>query len=276
MGTEQRLIVCGDSFNIGIGCIDLHTEPYGSLLAKQTNRKLINLAKGSSTNLSIWLQVKYAVYNLKANDNDIIIVNETSSERFNWFPDNNDIDPCREISNLDVNYHDYPPFGNNSYVAGLLDRHPMQDDPLYTGKMITENVAGVIDYLDNFVAIGADQRGLYYNRLVDEPHAKLKIIKDFYGSVYNERLSQMQSNAFMVMCHSLLKNKNLKHVMLLPNIWAYDDTIADENKMQFSWGELTVKYPDTVGTGHASPEGHVEAFGMVVEKLKKNGWYNGN
>lgn len=269
---EKRLIVCGDSFNIGIGCYDLNKEPYGSLLAEQTDRKLVNLAKGSSTNLSIWLQVKYAVYNLHANDDDIILVNETSSERFNWFPENSTIDPYKEISNLDVNYHDYPPYGNYSYVTHILDRHPMQDEPNYTGAMITENVAGVIDYLDVFVARGIDQRGSYYNRLVDEPVAKLKLIRDFYSSVYNEKLSQMQSNAFMVMSHSLLKNKKLKHVMLLPNMWGYEDLIDDENKMNLSWGELTIKYPDTIGSGHSSPKGHLEARDMILNKLKQNGW----
>lgn len=269
---EKRLIICGDSFNIGIGCLNLDTEPYGSLLAEHTGRKLVNLAKGSSTNLSIWLQVKYAVYNLNANENDIILVNETSSERFNWFPENTEIDPHHDITNLDVNYHDYPPYGHNSYFPHILDKHPMQDDKNYKGAMITENVAGVIDYLKNFVAKGYNQRGSYYNRLVDEPISKLKIVTDFYASIYNDKLSQIQSNALMVMAHSLLRNKNLKHVMLLPNMWLCEDTILDENKINLNWGDLTVKYPDTVGTGHSGPEGHVEACGMILDKLKQNGW----
>lgn len=269
---EKRLIVCGDSFNIGIGCLNLNTEPYGSLLSAATDYKLINLAKGSSTNLSIWLQVKYAVYNLNANENDIILVNETSSERFNWFPDAADVNPFEDITNLHVNYHDYPPYGNGSYICHQLDKHPMQDDEDYQGKMITENIAGVIDYLDNFVAVGASQRGRYYNRLVDEPTAKLKIIKDFYASIYNEKLYQLQSNAFMVMAHSLLRNRNLKHIMLLPNMWSYEDTVLEENKMNLNWGELTVKYPDTVGTGHSSPQGHIEAYNMILNKLQENGW----
>ena len=27
----KNLVICGDSYNIGIGCHDLHNEPYGSL-----------------------------------------------------------------------------------------------------------------------------------------------------------------------------------------------------------------------------------------------------
>jgi hypothetical protein len=218
------------------------------------------------------LQVKYAVYNLNATEHDIILVNETSSERFNWFPENTEIDDQHVISNLDVNYHDYPPYGNHSYVTHQLDKHPMQDNPDYKGTMITENVAGVIDYLDTFVANGWDQRGSYYNRLVDEPITKLKLIKDFYGSVHNDKLSQIQSNALMTMSHSLLRNKNLKHLIMIPNIWTYLDTILNKNKMYLSWGELTMKYPDTVGSGHASPQGHIEARNMITHKLEQNGW----
>jgi len=265
---EKRLIVCGDSFNIGIGCRDLRKEPYGSLLAESTSRKLTNLAKGSSTNLSIWLQVKYAVYNLNANENDIVLVNETSSERFNWFPEGKS--SSAELSNLDVNYHDYPPYGNDTYVTHQLDIHPMQDNPNYKGDMITENVAGVIDYLDRFVAW--DQRGRYYNRLVDEPLSKLKLIRDFYATIYDENISHLQSRSLMVMCHALLRNKNLKHVMLIPNPHPCRDVILSENLLQFSWGELTTKYPDTIGSGHSSEQGHIEAFEMILKKLQENGW----
>jgi hypothetical protein len=31
----KNLVICGDSFSIGIGCHNLETEPYGSLLAKK-------------------------------------------------------------------------------------------------------------------------------------------------------------------------------------------------------------------------------------------------
>jgi len=267
---DSRLIVCGDSFNIGIGCQNLNTQPYGSLLAKHTDRKLVNLAKGSSTNLSIWLQVKYAVEELNANENDIILVNETSSERFNWFPEG--VDQNGEITNIDVNYHDYPPYGNDSYWPHRLPEHPMQHNPNYKGTMITENVAGIIDYLDNFAAKGYNQRGMYYNRLVDEPLSKLKLIKDFYLSVYNENLSQLQSRSMMVMCHSLLRNKNIKHLMLVSNVYPYEDLVLKENLTYLSWGELTNKYPDNVNTGHASEQGHIEARELIIHKLKENGW----
>lgn len=265
----RRLIVCGDSFNIGIGCQDLTTQPYGSLLAKHLGIPLINLAKGSSTNLSIWLQVEYAVKKLNAGADDLVLVNETSSERINWFPD--DYDSDREITNLDVNYHEYPPYGANSYHQ-ILSQHPMHNDPDYRGEMFTENMRGVVDYLDNFVSKGFDQRGQYYNRLTGESVQKLKLIKDFYATVYNEKLSQIQSRSMMSMSATLLKNKGVKHLMLIPNTEPYKDLVAAENIMELSWGQLTLQYPDTIPTGHANEYGHERAFSLILAKLKMNGW----
>lgn len=270
----KRLIVCGDSFNIGIGCQDLTTEPYGTLLAKHLGIPLVNLAKGSSTNLSIWLQVKYAVENLNAGPEDLVLVNETSPNRLNWYPEGYE-DNYHPITNLDVNYHDYPPYGNESYHQ-VLPKHPMQDDPRYIGKMITENVAGVIDYLDNFISKGLNQRGRYYNRLADEPAQKLKIIKEFYGAVYNDRLAQIESAGLMAMSHILLRNKGINHLMLLPNLEQYTDIVLSENMLRLNWGEITLKYPDQIPTGHATEQGHVEVFDSILAKLKINGWHNGN
>jgi hypothetical protein len=265
----KRIIVCGDSFNIGIGCWDLTTQPYGSLLAKHLNIPLINLAKGSSTNLSIWLQVKYAFENLNAGPDDLILVNETSSERINWFPDG--YEHNHEITNLDVNYHQYPPYGPNSYHQ-ILPQHPMQNDPGYKGKMITENMRGVVDYIDNFVDNGIDQHGSYYSRLAEEPVQRVKLVKDFYLTVYDESISQIQSRALMTMCHVYLKNKNARHLMLLPYPGMYINLMDESNTVQVDWGQLAVKYPDQIPSGHADERGHIEVFNTVLTKLKFNGW----
>lgn len=267
----RRLIVCGDSFNIGIGCQDLTTSPYGTLLAEHLGIPLINLAKGSSTNLSIWLQVKYAVENLNAGPEDLVLVNETSPNRLCWFPEGYEENYHQPITNLDVNYQDYPPYGNDSYHQ-ILPRHPMQDEPGYRGNIITENVSGVIDYLDNFISMGVNQRGRYYNRLADEPAQKLKIIRDFYGSVYNDRLSQIESAGLMTMCHALLRNNGINHLMLIPTPEQYKDIILSENILRLNWGLITLKYPDQIPSGHADERGHVEAFNFILAKLKMNGW----
>ena len=82
---QNNIVICGDSFNIGIGCHDLATEPYAQLLGKELDKPVINLAKGSSTNFSIYLQAKYAVENL-ADKTDLVIVSHTSYDRVDWFP----------------------------------------------------------------------------------------------------------------------------------------------------------------------------------------------
>ena len=265
---SPRLIVCGDSFNIGIGCQDLLTQPYGTLLAKELGYELINLAKGSSTNLSIWLQVEYAVKNLKANSNDIIIVSETSDERFQWFTANSNRTPG-PITNLEVNYHDYPPYGENSYHQ-RFEKHPMADDPNYTGTMITENVRGVIDYLDNYV--DKKMYSTYYKRLHNEPVKKLRTLKNYYGSIHDGNISGIQSKALMSMSHLLLGSNRIKHIIMM----AYPDPlhgmVPDENMLKFSWGNLTLDYPDNVNSGHASEEGHVVVKNVLLNKLKENEW----
>jgi len=265
----KRLIICGDSFNIGIGCQDLNTQPYGKLLADHYGIPLVNLAKGSSTNLSIWLQVEHAVNELKAGPDDLVLVNETSSNRFNWFPE--DHVSSGPITNFDVNYHKYPPYGADSYHH-ILPEHPMQQDSRYTGTMYTENIAGVIDYHDNFLSKGLDQRGRYYDRLTKERPAKLKLMMDFYASIYDEQISQLQSKAFMVMCYTMLKQRGIKHLMLIANTHFYNNIIDDAYLTFLNWGDITMQYPDNIPSGHADEQGHVLAKDIIMEKLIKNGW----
>lgn len=265
----KRLIVCGDSFNIGIGCNDLNTEPYSILLAQQYGIPVVNLAKGSSTNLSIWLQVQHAVERLGASTDDLVLVNETSSNRFNWFPES--YTEKKPLTNLLVNYHQYPPYGADSYHHRLPE-HPMQSDPEYQGVMYTENIAGVYDYYDNFLSRGHDQRGRYYDRLTTESPQRLKLMMEFYASIYDENISQLQSRAFMMQCHLLLSRLNIKHLMMLPNPYPVQDMVPAENLFRLHWGEITMEYPDTIPSGHAHAGGHEYAAGIISEKLKKNGW----
>ena len=96
---KNTIVICGDSFSIGIGCRDLNNEPYGSLLSKELNMPLVNLAKGSSTNLSIYLQAKYVVDNL-TDKTEIVLVSNTSYDRVNWFPLDHKFN-SKELTNTD-------------------------------------------------------------------------------------------------------------------------------------------------------------------------------
>ncbi len=263
---NNKLIICGDSFNIGIGCIDLHTEPYGTLLSNTLNRKLVNLAKGSSTNLSIYLQAEYAVNNIATSD-DIVIVSHTSYDRVDWFPW--DDDNRNQITNADVNYHQYPPYGDCTYHQ-LLEKHPMADDNRYNGRMFTENFMGVIDFWETFRK--HDKESGYYARFINEPKERMKTLYDFATTIHDSRINRLQSIGVMTMAHQLLKRKNIKHLILTHEPKEYAKFMDEENLVELSWGKLSVDYPDEIKSMHSSPEGHKQAHDIVLNKLKENGW----
>ena len=49
-----------------------------------------------------------------------------------------------QLNNLNVNYHEYPPYGQGTYEH-LID-NPMKNDNRYCGEMLTENWIGILDY----------------------------------------------------------------------------------------------------------------------------------
>jgi hypothetical protein len=271
---NRKLIVCGDSFSIGIGCTDLSTQPYGSLLSKKMNIPLVNLAKGSSTNFSIYLQARYAVEHLAKLD-DIVLVSNTSYDRVDWFPV--DYEPSAgELSNLDVNYHQYPPYGEGSYFDGVRNvplenpQHPLATEPGYTGKMFTENFMGVIDYWETYGESG--KYSDYYLRFANEPRARMKTLYDFAVSIHHPAINRVQSIGVLTMAHILLKNAGIRHLILTQEPDVYAKTMLPENLVEVSWGDLSVKYPDEIKTFHTSHIGHLVAYETVLEKIKQNGW----
>lgn len=270
---DKKLIVCGDSFSIGIGCLDLENEPYGSLLSKKLDIPLINLAKGSSTNMSIFLQAKYAVEKLATTD-DIIIVSNTSYDRVEWFPFDTKIDKP-ELSNTDVNYHQYAPYGFNSYYPkGAPNRiqleNPMKNDSDYNGYMFTENFAGVIDYWENFRK-DKNPSG-YYERFTFEDDKRIKTLYDYATLIHDSRINRIYSIAVLGMAHQLLKRAGIKHLILTHEVDVYSQTIDLDNLVTVDWGQLSVNYPDKVETYHTSPEGQYIAYESVLSKLQENGW----
>jgi hypothetical protein len=178
----KNIVVCGDSFSIGIGCPNIKKEPYGSLLAKELDANLLNFAKGSSSNFSILLQVKYAIENVK--DIDFLCVGMTCNYRTEWFKDDYDFD--NEIKNTDVNYHEYPPYGKDTNNV-LLDKHPMQDDPNYKGGMFTENYMGIVNYYESVIK-KKEKFGNYFSKFDSESPEKMKILYDYYFNFFNIKI----------------------------------------------------------------------------------------
>jgi hypothetical protein len=261
----QALTICGDSFNIGIGCRDLINEPYGVLLGRQLNKPVINLAKGSSTNLSIFLQAKYAVDHL---DTDLVLISPTSYDRVEWFPLDYEF-RNRELSLQDVNYHEYPPYGPGTYMQQLAS--PLQDDPEYTGAMFTENYRGVLDYWDTFVSKDRPS-GDYYQKFRNEDNSRIKALYDFASLVHEPRINRLYTIGMMTMAHQLLKSANIRHLILTHEHIEYSKFIDRNNILDFSWGQLSLDYPDDLPSWHTSALGHARAAEIVMTRLKENGW----
>jgi hypothetical protein len=261
----NNIVICGDSYSIGIGCQDLINEPYGSLLGKEYDENVINLAKGSSTNLSIFLQVKYVVENIK--DIDFVCIGVTSFNRTEWFPENTDKRDWN-LYNTDVNYHQYPPYGQDTNHQIL--EHPMVNDKRYNGEMFTENFYGIVDYVDNIMT-GKRSAGNYFAKFKNERPERMQLLRDYYAEIFDDRIQRQYDIGVIVMAHLLLKKRNIKHLIL-----TYDNDftfyVPDENLCNVDWGKLSLEYPDDLGTLHTSYIGQEIVYKSIKEKLEKNGW----
>jgi hypothetical protein len=257
----KNLVICGDSFSIGIGCHNLKDEPYGSLLAKELGLNLINLAKGSSTNLSISLQVKHAIDHIK--DIELLIVGNTCYHRTEWFPEN--ASEHREANNLNVNYHQYPPYGEGTYQYVI--ENPMAKYPNYTGEMLTENWYGVIDYVDNFLdkKVGSST---YFSKFKNERPERIRLLKQYYLEFFDSRIQRQYDMGVIIKSHVLLKNNNIKH-FVLTNDTEFSSYVPSENLVDIDWGKLSLEYPDDLKSLHTSWEGHVSVYNEIMKKLKR-------
>ena len=262
---KKKLVICGDSFSIGIGCHDLHNEPYGSLLSKHLNLDLVNLAKGSSTNLSIFLQVKYAVENIK--DIEYLFVGTTCYHRTEWFPE--DANPHTLLDNTNVNYHQYPPYGHMTYKY-LLD-NPMKNDKKYKGEMFTENYHGIIDYVDNILdKNNGINNSDYFKKFKNEDNKRMRLLKDYYLYFFDARIQRQNDMGQIVMSHNLLRNKNINHYVLTHDVDDLSSYIDKKNMININWGDLSIKYPDDLKSLHTSSEGHKIVYETILKKMVYN------
>ena len=260
----KNLVICGDSFHIGIGCHDLQNEPYGSLLSKELGLNLINLAKGSSTNLSISLQVKHAVENIS--DIELLIVGSTCYHRTEWFPEN--ASECREVSNLNTNYHEYPPYSEGTYQY-LLD-HPLKADSRYTGELLTENWYGIIDYVENILdKHNNTNNSTYFKKFKTERPERMRLLKQYYLEFYDSRIQRQYDMGVLVKSHALLQNKGVKHLIITPDS-EFSLYVPEEILIDIDFLKIAAEYPDNLGTLHASPEGQRFVYEAVLERLNKN------
>lgn len=270
----KKIVVCGDSFAIGIGCRDLKTEPFGSLLAAELNCDLLNLAKGSCTNLGAFLQAKYAIQNF-ANEIEYVIVNSTTYDRFDWFQSDTDFSTMSmDINNTDCNYTDYMPYMEKSYIIDGGDKtidNPMSNISGYIPRLLSDNLVSIIEYWEKFGSKG--KKHGWYSRFDKEPKERMKAIYDYAVLLHDPRINRINSIGVLTLSHQLLKGANIKHVILTGEVDAYKSYISMENLVEVEWWKLSTKYPDEIKSLHTSPEGHLIVKNKILEKFKKNGWH---
>ena len=259
----KNLIICGDSFSVGIGCSDLRTQPYGSLLSDKLGLNLFNLAKGSSTNLSIFLQVKYAIENIR--DIEYLIVGTTCYHRTEWFPEN--VNPYEPLNNLNVNYHQYPPYA--PMTNHQIFDHPLIDDPRYKGQMYTENWYGVIDYVENILDKHNNVNDSeYFKKFKYERPERMRLLKDYYYEFFDSRIQRIYDMGAINMAHILLKKNNIKHIILSDDK-GFNNYVSEENLIDINWGELSIKYPDEFKSLHTSPEGQKIVYEKILRTIEE-------
>lgn len=258
----NNLVICGDSFHIGIGCHDLQKEPYGSLLANKYGANLYNFARGSSSNFSIMLQVKYAIENVK--NIDFVCIGVTSYDRTEWFKDDSKY-PHYTTSLTDVNYHEYPPYGFETYP--YLLENPMKNDLNYKGKMLVENYTGVVEYLKYKEKYKSNNNN-YYSKFKEERIEKFELIKNYYLEIFDIGIKRLYDIGVITMAHNLLKSKNIPHLILTHDT-EFKNYIPEENIIDIDWGYFCTKFPDNLPSGHTSEKGHNTVFNQIIQKLEK-------
>lgn len=264
MATRKKIIICGDSFSAGIGLLNVENELYGHKLAEELNLELINLAKGSASHLVIFLQVKYAIEKWK-DEIAFLCISSTSYARIDWFQYNYE-HPNREIELTDVKYHNYAPYGKNTYFNNLIRPDPISTDLNYKGSMFTETLHGIDQYLK------ANVESKIFSRLNDEPLERIKCINDYFSMVHDNNINRLNCIGLLTMAHNLAVNNNINHLILTPEIDSCSNFININNLVKVDWWNLRDTYPDTLSTLHTSEKGHEIVTNLIKEKIFKNKW----
>ena len=151
-----------------------------------------------------------------------------------------------------------------------LLENPLQNDSNYVGKMFTENYFGVVDYVDNIMNT-QHRTGNYFAKFRNEPDQKMKVLRDFYAEIFDEKIQRQFDIGIITMAHLLLKKNNIKHCILTWDM-EFLNYIDRECLVNIDWHQLSSKYPDDLNTLHTSKEGHIEVFNSVLSRLEKNNW----
>lgn len=258
----RKVVTCGDSFVAGIGCRDLFTQPFGVLVAAELNAELNALARGSASNLAIYLQARYALERL-VSPGDLIIIGITSHDRVEWVQEGRQTKGPENFTAANLNYHQYPP--HSGYYDGRTYPHFFEDRPDYDPKLLTEQIPAFHDYLS--IKKRQSSGSLeYYKRLHSEPTSKLELLLSYGLNISEYHLDRHRDIGMLFAIYSLIVRKGVRCLVL-----SHDPIARElfhlEDLIDVNWGDLTRDYPDTVKSGHASEEAHVMVANMILERI---------
>ena len=256
----ENLVICGDSFNYGIGCSNLATQPFGVLVAKHFNLELIRLARGSASNYTIHLQGEFAAtLNPKPK---LVILGTTSTDRFEWIAKDNSLDKTPTI--YDLFYHNYPPHhepppGHDQPMPFYLDGNSR-----YSPKILSEQIPAISEYrrLKNKEGIYK-----YYKRLHAEPLDKLELIERYYVETFNSYIKADYDKGVILKAYRKLKKNNIPTI-IYTNDAGYKNYVDDERDyFDSNWKYYSDNWPDKFGSLHVSEEGNYHIANRLIDYI---------
>ena len=268
MADKKLIVVCGDSFNYGIGCTNLHTKPYGVLTSKHFDWELIRLARGSASNFTIYLQGAYAA---KMNPKPhLVILGTTSSDRIEWISTGKLTDLNKPLTALDINYHQYPPHHHTPPLHDApMDFH-FKDNPNYTPKILSEQVVAFSEYLK---LAKNNNKNDYYKRLYTESIEKIEMIENYYFDIFDSRIKKDYDRGVILMAYKILKKQGINCIIFSPDAEYYSVLVDDpRDYCNQNWPELCQRWPDTVNSMHTGDEGHQDTADRLIKHIELNGF----
>lgn len=259
---SNTLVICGDSFNYGIGCSNLATQPYGVLTAEALGMNCIRLARGSASNYAIYLQGMYsAQMNPKPK---LVILGVTSYDRVEWIAEGKRLNDEPKLQNL--NYHLYPPH----YMAQPLHDAPMpwhlSNDNSYDPKILTEHVVVFSDY---FKQLKEDSD--YYRRFRTEPHDKLKLIDRYYFEIWDSWIKRDYDTGLIMLAYRKIKKSGINCIIAGQDN-RYQDFVDNEKDFYLiNWGQFCYEFPDDY-TSHCDERAHKLIADGLIKHIKINGF----
>lgn len=261
---NKTLVICGDSFNYGIGCKNLYTEPYGALVANYLGWDLIRLARGSASNYVIYLQGDFAS-KLEPKPS-LVILGTTSYDRIEWVETGKELPVGEDVKLEHVNYHLYPAHHHTPPHHEAPMPFHLQNDPKYNPKILSEQIVGITDYL-KFLKQG--NKNGYYQRLHPESIYKLELIENYYMGIFDYKIKRDYDIGSIMLSYLLLKKKGIPTIILGPDMKYKELVLEEGDYFNQDWGYCTTHWPDSVNSLHTSEEGHKYTADRLIDHLKR-------